>query len=113
MRKAERARFDDGLYNVVLRVSGSVKNELLSAAEAHSMSLSNFVLFCCWVQVRADRGIPFPGSAQFTIPDGAVQLRAYLTGERLLQPCGREVCDMSVVEVAGMEFCDTCNVRIR
>jgi hypothetical protein len=113
MKKATKTKNPNHLYNIVLRVKGSVKNELIDAAEAHNMSLSEFVLFSAWVQARSGRGVPFPGSAQFAVPDTGTVLRAYLSGGTVLQPCGKEVCDMSVVEVAGFEFCDTCNVRVR
>jgi uncharacterized protein (DUF1778 family) len=45
MKKATKTKNPNHLYNIVLRVKGSVKNELIDAAEAHNMSLSEFVLF--------------------------------------------------------------------
>jgi hypothetical protein len=39
-------------------------------------------------------------------------LKAYLAGETLLMPCGKPKCKMKEVELNGLVFCETCNVRI-
>ena len=112
--KAKRAKYPHRLYNIGLRITGKEKNRILKAANKAEMTLSNYNLYCTWVQMREDRGIPAPGSAQFAIPDLQETLQAYFGGRALLQPCGRKEsdCDMTVVEVAGMKFCDSCNIRI-
>ncbi len=112
MKKASKANHPDRKYNIGLRVPGWLKNELLVAAEGQGLSLAEFVLFAAWQHARECRGVPAAGSAQFRVPDRSEVLRAYLSGETLLQPCGERVCDRSVVEVAGMEFCVSCNLRI-
>ena len=112
MRKAKRAEYPNRLYNIVLRISGKEKNRILKAANKAELSLSNYILYCIWVQMREERGIPAPGSAQFAIPDLQSELKAYFGGHALLKPCGQTDCDMSVVDSAGMKFCETCNIRI-
>jgi hypothetical protein len=111
--KATKAKYPNRLYNIVLRVKGSIKNELLAQANKNNMSLSEYVLYCAWEHSRYERGIPLPGSAQYAISTPQEQIAAYLSGRALLQPCGQQSCDMTVEEVAGMSFCTTCNVRIR
>jgi hypothetical protein len=39
-------------------------------------------------------------------------LAAYMRGEQLLTPCGKPACDMDLVDLSGMQFCKTCNVRV-
>jgi hypothetical protein len=110
--KARKVKHKDSLFNIVLRVKGSMKNEIIDAAEKHGMPLSKYVLYCVWEHMRSERGIPAPGSAQFTIPDTRTELEAYIRGESVLMPCGKRSCDMNIIEFQGMEFCDTCNVRV-
>ena len=40
VKKAKKAEHPNLLYNVVLRVKGSMKNDMLRAAKKHDMSLS-------------------------------------------------------------------------
>ena len=112
--KAKRAQYPHRLYNISLRITGKEKNRILKAAKKAEMTLSNYILYCTWAQMREERGIPAPGSAQFAVPDLQETLQAYFGGRALLQPCGRveSDCDLVVVEVAGMKFCDSCNVRV-
>lgn len=113
VKKAQRAEHPNRLYNVVLRVKGSMKNDMLRAAKKHDMSLSEYVLYCVWEHIRSGKGIPAPGSAQFSLPNPLQEIQAYLRGEQLLTPCGKKECDMKLIEFQGMTFCDTCNVRIQ
>ena len=112
MKKAQRAEYPNRLYNIVLRISGKEKNRILKAANKANLPLSSYILYCIWAQMRENRGIPAPGSAQYAIPDLQETLQAYFGGHALLKPCGLADCDMLVVESAGMKFCETCNIRI-
>lgn len=112
-KKAMRAKYKDRLYNIVLRVKGSHKNEIMQAAKKNKMQLSEYVLYCVWEHMRSERGIPAPGPSQFQVAEPMDHLRAYLSGETILMPCGQVSCDMVVSTFQGMEFCDTCNVRIK
>lgn len=111
-RKASRVKYLDSFFNIVLRVKGRDKNEMIRYADKLGMSLSDFILYAVWVFILNERGVPSPGSAQFQIPTPADELRAYFTGVKLLQPCGQTDCDMKLKVVGGMEFCTTCNVRV-
>jgi hypothetical protein len=112
-KKASRAKHSDRLYNIVLRVKGSVKNDIMKAAERHEMTLNDYVLYCTWEHIRSERGIPAPGPSQFSLPDPMDYVRAYLSGVSVLMPCGKKECNMVVSTHNDMEFCDTCNVRIK
>lgn len=113
MKDAKKTKHLNHLHNIVLRVKGSLKNEMIDAARKHKMPLSQYVLYCVWEHMRSERGIPQPGSAQFLVPDAKSELEAYLRGEQVLMPCGQPKCDMVITEFQNMEFCETCNVRIR
>ena len=111
-RKAQRAQYPYRLYNIVLRITGQEKNKILKAAKKENVTLTQYIQYAVWTLMRSEKGIPPPTTAKHALPDFDAQMRSYLSGERLLQPCGEVSCDMVVVEVASMEFCETCNVRI-
>jgi hypothetical protein len=110
--KAKRVKHLDSFFNIVLRVKGREKNEMIRYADKLDMSLSAFILYAVWVFILNEKGLPDPGSAQFSRPTPADELRSYLSGEVLLKPCGQRECDLKQVFVGGMEFCSTCNIRI-
>jgi hypothetical protein len=111
-KKASKAKHPDRLYNIVVRVKGSTKNEIMDAAKKNGMTLNDYVLYCIWEHTRAERGIPSPGPSQFSLSTPMDQIRAYISGETLLKPCGRVECDMVLVEFQDMTFCETCNARV-
>ena len=111
-RKAQRAEYPYRLYNIVLRITGKENNKILKEAKKQNVTLSQYILYCVWAHTRTEKGIPPPTTAKYALPSTHEHLRAYLRGEKLLNPCGQESCDMSVVEVSNMKFCETCNVRI-
>ena len=112
VKKATRAKHPDRLYNIALRVKGSLKNEILAAARKNDMTLAEYILYCTWEHMRSERGVPPPGSAQFSLPEPMDVVRAYFTGDTILEPCGKPVCDKKLTEFQGMTFCETCNVRV-
>jgi hypothetical protein len=111
-RKPTRAKYRDRLYNIALRVKGSQKNEIMQAAKRNKMQLSQYILYCVWEHMRSERGIAPPGPSQFKIAEPMDHLRAYLSGETLLMPCGQQKCEMKIVQFDTAKFCETCNVRV-
>jgi hypothetical protein len=112
MRKYEKSRFPNRYSELHLRLLGSQKNEIIDYAKAQGLSVNQLVLYAVLDFIRNEKGIPSPGSAQFSIPTMEETLTAYMRGEQVLTPCGKTSCDMQLVDVAGMEFCKTCNVRV-
>lgn len=112
-RDARRAKDLDGLYNVSVRVRGRVKNGLLDEADRLGVSLSQMVLLACEDFVRGRDGVPRLGDG-VRPPDVADVLRGYLSGERVLWPCGRVESECGFVElgVGSQVFCDSCGVRV-
>lgn len=73
-KAARKAKYKDRLYNIALRVEGSLKNQIIDAANRNKMMLSEYVLYCVWEHMRSERGVPVPGVAVcFGGPNGAFE----------------------------------------
>jgi hypothetical protein len=112
VRKYEKSRFPNRYSELHLRLLGSQKNEIIDYAKEQGLSVNQLVLFAVLEFVRNQKGIPPAGSAQFSIPTMEETLAAYMRGEDILTPCGKKSCDMQLVDVAGLQFCKTCNIRV-
>lgn len=111
-RRASRAGDPDGLFNVSVRVRGSVKNRWLGEAERLGCCLSDLVLLAVEDFVRVREGVPGLSDG-VRPPDVGEVLRSYVSGERVLEPCGRPVpCGRVEVLVGSFVFCDVCGVRV-
>lgn len=111
---AQPAKYPSRLYNIVLRVTGKEKNQILKEAKKQNLSLSEYIKYCIWLTMRNTQGIPPPTTTKVALPTPDEHLRAYLRGETLLQPCGRveSECEMVVETFGVLKVCATCNVRI-
>jgi hypothetical protein len=112
VRKYEKSRFPNRYSEIHFRLLGSQKNEIIDYAKAQGLSVNQLVLFAVIDFIRNEKGIPSPGSAQFTIPTMEETITAYMRGEDILTPCGKTQCDMELVDVSGMQFCKSCNIRV-
>lgn len=112
MAEPRRAEYEDRLYNVGIRISGKQKNLIIDHAKSKGISVSQLIEYAVWEFIRNDKGIPSPGPSQFAKSDPNDVVRSYLTGETILQPCGQASCKQEIIMFQGMEFCQTCNLRI-
>lgn len=112
MTKPKRAKYLDRLHNLTIRISGEQKNLIIDHAESKGLSVSQLVEYAVWEFIRLDKGIASPGPSQFKKVTPEETLRSYLSGETLLQPCGKPSCDQRITMFQGLEFCETCNIRI-
>jgi hypothetical protein len=112
MAEPRRAEYEDRLYNVGVRISGKQKNLIIDHAKEKGISVSQLIEYAVWDFIRQDKGIPSPGPSQFAKADATDVVRSYLTGETILQPCGKISCVQDIVMFQGMEFCENCNLRI-
>jgi len=112
VRKATRAKYPYRMYNIVLRISGKEKNRILKASKKADLNLSDYIKWCIYSEMRREQGFPTPEKTLHPLPTVQEQIKAIATGAELAQPCGELACDMAVVEVAGMKFCETCNLRV-
>jgi len=116
MNRAKPAKYPTRLYNIGLRITGKEKNRILKAAKKEGISLSSYIKYCIHAEMKRKEGIPPLPKSQYALPTVQEQLRAYLAGDALLQPCGEVECVLSlnnvVVEVGELTFCASCNIRV-
>lgn len=108
-RTPEPANNPDGKYNLVTVIPGWLKNDVLSAAERDGVSVQRWVSAVLVSAVREGRGLPALSSGR-RVDVGDV-LAAYVSGGRVVQPCGRTDCSPVEVVLDGFSFCDVCGVR--
>ncbi|SVB68383.1 uncharacterized protein METZ01_LOCUS221237 [marine metagenome] len=120
MNRAKPAKYPTRLYNIGIRITGKEKNRILKAAKKEGISLSSYIKYCIYTEMKRKEGIPELPKSQYALPTLQEQVRAYLTGDRLAQPCGEVECaltaegglEKSVVEVGELRFCASCNIRV-
>jgi len=112
MPEPQRAQWEDRLYNVGIRITGKQKNLIIDHAKSKGISVSQLIEYAVWQFIREDKGIAAPGPSQFTKATKEEMIKAYLTNKTVLQPCGKTECESKVTMFQGMEFCETCNLRI-
>lgn len=110
-RKAKKSRHPNSTHFITLAVTGAEKNKLIDGANSRNMPLNEFLRYIIWEFVMSEKSLPpAPASRPKPTPDEA--LRAYLSGEKLLMPCGKEVCNMDIKPFGGGEYCNTCGLRV-
>ena len=112
-RRREKTRFPERLYVLNVRLKGYIKNELIEYARKKNISVNELIVYAAYEFVRAQKDVPSPGSAQYSLPTAQEQIAAYLRGEKLLEPCGLKNCTKKITEIDSMLFCETCNLRIQ
>ena len=108
-RTPQRADLPDGKYNLVVQIPGWLKNEILDACAG--ARINQWVSAVLLAAVRESRGLPPAPPAAAPKPTPADQIRAYMTGEKIVQPCGRTDCNPQWEEIQNMEFCRECGTR--
>jgi hypothetical protein len=101
---------------IVLRLPGHLKNSLIDHARRKGVPYTNWAVHALRAQMDADLGVPPPPPAVAPLPTQVDQLHAYLRGEKLLLPCGREGTScpgtLNPESVAGYYFCPECRIRV-
>jgi len=111
--KPTRAGSDDGEYQFVVRMTGKLKNSIIDLCLRENCSLNDWALTVIQTAVRAGKGLPAAPPATRAPPGTLEQIRAYVTGERMLMPCGKQKCNMILEKTGSLEFCTTCGIRTR
>jgi len=109
-RKPERAKNPTTLYRIEFLLNGNDKNALIDHCDTEGVSLQQWLAVVVMSAIREGQGLPRLADG-LPLPDAGSVLRAYLAGERVLQPCGRTDCSPSPVDVGGLLFCGECGVR--
>lgn len=101
---------------IVLRLPGKYKNQLIDYCDGLGIPYTNWAVHALLAQMNAGLGVPPPPPAVAPVPSQVDQLHAYLRGERLLLPCGREGDSCPGTEsperVGGYDFCPECHIRV-
>ena len=101
---------------IVLRLPGHLKNRLVDHCATLGVPYTNWSVLALIAQMEADLKVPAPPPAAAPIPTEVDQLHAYLRGEKLTLPCGREGLSCPGTErperIAGLFFCPECRIRV-
>ena len=105
---------DDARVQVSVRVPGWLKNRVADAAGREGVSINTWCAGLFVRGVEGSEGFPEPPPAQAPVPSPERVLRGFLTGEDVLEPCGRPYpCERSgVTVVEGLAFCVECRIRV-
>ena len=116
MPASPRKSKPDTLTHVVLRLPGRLKNEMVAHAESLGVPYTQWCVETLVRAVRDGQGLPPPPPAVAPLPTPVDSLQAYLRGERLLLPCGREglscVGTESPERLGSSLYCRECHIRV-
>jgi hypothetical protein len=110
-RKPLRASKPDGKYNIVIRIPGWLKNQLVEHCASNDSTINQWVSAVVLEALREQKGLPPAPDPTSRIPTTADQIHAYMAGEKLTQPCGRTDCEPEWQQLQNMRFCKKCGVR--
>jgi hypothetical protein len=110
-RKPQKAKLRDGNYNIVLRIPGWLKNEIIAHCKKKGISINDWATTNLLTALREDKGLPPAPPPMKPLPTHLEQLRAYISGETLIQPCGKTDCEPVFEQLQNMKFCTKCGVR--
>jgi hypothetical protein len=105
----------DGTTSVLyVRLPSWLKNQIVEHCNTEGVSVTSWVANVLNRAVEDQLGIPPSPRGRAPVPTKTEVLRGYLTGEDVLEPCGKIApCERTgVVEIAGVEYCNHCNIRI-
>ncbi len=99
-----------------IRLPGWLKNQIIDRCETDSISLNAWLIEALQTAIRNDLQLPTPPPAKAPLPTTADMIRQWATGERVLTPCGKELCaaldDEGRWSHDGMGFCNECGIRV-
>ena len=107
----QRASNPDGKYNLTVVIPGWLKNRIVEHCASLGLSIGEWVSTRLMLDIREERGLPAAPPAVKGIPDATDSIREWLTGERMIQPCGKTDCNPEWEELQKMKFCTKCGVR--
>lgn len=97
-----------------VRMPGWLKNEITEHCAEAGLSTTAWVNNALKHALEADWDVPEAPPAAAPIPTRVDVVRGYLTGEEVLEPCGRiSPCERTqIIDVNGIGYCDHCNIRV-
>lgn len=110
-RKPQKAKLKDGIYNTIIRMPGWLKNDIIAHCKKKNVSINDWITANLLTALREDKGLPPAPPPMKALPTHIEQLRAYISGETLIQPCGKTDCEPEFEQLQNMKFCKKCGVR--
>lgn len=110
-RKPKPSKHPKSIHDVTIRITGEQKNSLIKAAKAQDLTLNQYISWVLWDYLQREKGLE-PAPAPHPKPTPTDVLHSYLSGERLLMPCGKQSCEMKPILFGEAEYCETCSLRI-
>jgi len=102
---------------IVLRLPGKYKNAMIEHADGLGVPYTSWCVEALVQALSDERGLPPPPPASAPLPSEVDQLHAYLRGERLLLPCGREALSCAGTEnperLGSSLYCPECRIRVQ
>ena len=111
-KKPQPAQNSDHHYNIVIQIPGWLKNQLLEHCQKHNTTINKWVANQIRESLRQNAGLPPAPPAKNPIPTTQDQIRAYLSGEKLLNPCGKTDCQLVIEQLQNFKFCKNCGIRV-
>lgn len=114
-RRPIRARNEGSSYNLVIRIPGRLKNEILDHCAGIDAPINSWVVSVLLEALRDARGLPPPPPAAAPLPTIDEVLRSYVLGERIIMPCGQPgpCAGENPVKLGGIDYCPECSIRVR
>ena len=101
----------------VLYLPGRLRNELVTYCKSVGSSMNEWCGYVIRKALEEAREIPEPPPPVAPVPTRVDILRQYLTGETVLEPCGRSYpCDREKSEsefIGSLEFCGHCRIMLQ
>lgn len=114
MARAPQRATTDGQNYLQVRLPGSLKNDVIDAAEEANVSVNAWLLQAIQDLLRG--GMPAPAPVA-PLPTHLDVIRGYLTGETVLAPCGQpqDECPGMGDRLSGdrsVDWCRSCGIRL-
>lgn len=103
----------DKNYSIVIQIPGWLKNQLLTHTQKHNTTINKWVALQIREALRQNAGLPPPPPAAAPIPTKEQILRSYLSGEKILTPCGKTDCTIDIEQIQEFKFCKNCGIRVQ
>lgn len=101
----------------VLHLPGRLRNELVDYCNSLGVTMNEWCGIVIRQALEEARGLPEPPPPAAPIPTRVDILRQYLTGEQVLEPCGKPYpCERERTDPelhGSIEFCGHCRIMLQ
>lgn len=110
---------DDIVTYLGIRLPGWLKNQVIAHCRDLDCAINGWMIEVIRRALRDEQGLPEPPPARAPLVTAEDEIRAYLRGERILTPCGKQdVSDCTAQQPDGtwdhhgLSFCRSCGIRV-